>query len=429
MKPPMLLLLAAACGCSHPKTDDSAVDDSPGDDTSGDSHDTAPPTPVGPCAEGAWGSRLAGPDGVIVVSQAGDDAAAGAWDSPVASLAAALERAVANGATAVLIGPGSFPTSAVMDSTHDGIAVYGCGADVTTLVDPDPLAPATLLRVNYADGVTLADFATSGGKRAIEVDVRDTNVTLSSLALAGGVRSGLLVYGYGEVTMDGVDVSGVSTDGDDGSAYGYGMSFVGSSPNAPLSISMEGGIVDSATTAGVLGDQAALSMSNVSVTSTQSNAGYFGRGVQVQNGSSLWMSGCWLDANADAAVYAVGSPSIEVMDSDLLNTLPAALPDDPEADLPPGDGLVVRVGDHEGLPLSAFILSITRNVIDGNGRTGILVEDATVVEAEDNTGTNGYAGGDFIAQGAANVDAVPDAGFTSPDTELEINVQALGGGN
>ncbi len=397
------LTLLAAC------TDKAA---SPAGDDSGG---TTTPSTTGPCASGGWGP-FTDPETVITVATSGGDA------TSVADGLALADPAHPN----VLITEGEWTTRLDLRAgDQDGITLAGCSATGSVLVAPD--AENYIVRVDGALGVRLDSLTLRGGRRALWLEA-PAEVTLSALSVQESARVGILVLGAATVVMTDVEVSDVQAEAVSFGMVGYGMSVDGS-PTASASISMEGACFRGSTGVGVLAQSADLtivdSVIEDTLPDTSSGTALFGRGIQLQSYSTLDLQGSALTGNADAAIFSVGTLSLTVTDSEVRSTSAAATVAGGAVET--GDGIVAIQGsDTTGRDVADFMVSLDGVTIDGNERAAVVLEDVTMVSATDVSGSNGFSvdGKPIVAQGAADVSAVPDLAGT-PKTPLLLNLTSV----
>lgn len=379
-------------------------------------------SPVGLCSDGGWGA-LGGHDGVIHVSATGSSAGTGHWWDPVATIDEALALSACDGRTNLLVGPGSFAAHADLP---DGGGLYGCGAEVTTLVG-DVDSPDYVVRVDGGTGVVLADFATTGGRRALLF--QGGEATVEHVTVTGSAQTGILGFGGPQLTLNDVWVLGSIPEETETVAYApaYGLSVQGAdgSDAGRANVSMEGGGIRAATVAGIIVDTTVLSLVGVEVSGTlpsidEAGVATFGRGVEVQAWSSATLDGCTLASNYDAALFSSGSQSLTVTDSTITQvTASTVSATDSTAT---GDGIVVIRGDG-AYDVDQYHLSVSGGTIEAVDRAAVLAEDVTVdLMAPDDRST----GVGLVYQGTETTGAAIDSGQISRATsELGYNKDIL----
>ena len=386
------------------------------------------PPAESPCTDGTWAGGRIDPDAAVHVASDGSDASDGSADSPLASLAAALAQAEDTGPKAIFVGPGTFPAGLHLASgTDDDLLIAGCSMEETTLEPADATVSDSIVSIKGASGVSLASLSTQGGSRAVLIE-GTADVGLDTVTINASTRVGLVVYGAATVDLSEVYIDGTVADPDAAGSVGYGISVQGADASLRADISMEGGGIVGSSSVGFLADTAELSLTEVEVSGTladvSTGVSLLGRGVQVQNFSSLEMSNCNIHDNADAAVFSISSASLTIADSTLSGTAASAIPDASDTT---GDGLVARRGDDDAsFPVSYFTVDAQRNTIDGNQRAGAVLEDVTVAALSGNTGSNAYGAGGlaFVVQGSTDATAASDT-VTTPATSLALNTQAV----
>ena len=433
------LLVLAGCEApadARPKDSDSGAPDSgavdsadsgdSGDTGCGQSPDTADTTdhgtPVGLCADGGWGG-FSGPDTVIHVASSGNDAATGNWWDPVASIDAALALMACDTRTGILVGPGSFAAHADLPSFT---TLSGCGTDETTLVG-DESDPDFLLEVDGTTGVTIENLSTSGGRRPLTF--RGGEATLSSVSVNDPVRTGILGFGGPQLTFTDVWVLNPVADPEEptgSAAYGISLEGADGTDEGRANVSMEGGGIVAATTAGLIADSTVLSMSTVEISGTLPGVdalgvATYGRGVNVQAWSSATITSCTVSDNFDAGIFASGAQKLTVTDTTVSGVTGSAVSATDATTT--GDGIVAIRGDG-AYDVSKYTLSVSGGSIDLADRAAVLAEDVTVDEMQ--PGSIGTTGTGAVYQGAETTGAAITAGDMAPvATDLGLNRTSL----
>lgn len=424
------LALLVFAGCTNkPASDDSSAPLTETDSTVPTDSDSAgtPTDPVSACTSGTFGA-LPDPLAAIHVSADGDDTAAGSWDAPLATLDAAVTLSRTKGAPrAIFVGPGTFEAAlnlahSVEDTTDDGLGIYGCGADETTLEAAGRNDP--VVKVSQVAGFTLDGVTLSGGRRALWI-WQGATASLSNLVVTGSSRSGIVIDGSDtftsanevEVRDTVAEASGGGTD------IGYGISVqLGT-------LEMSGGGVYGSTGVGVLVHFGSLTMDAVAVESTASDsAGYLGRGVQLQELADGSFTDVTLTDNADAGLFALRALVTTLDGVSVTNTAAAGIPATAAA-ATTGDGIVITQGD-TNYDVASFQADINNNLVNGSDRAGVVVDGVTVLTCTGNTvSSNGYPSDgspQIVVQGGA-VMPDPDTAddWTTLDTPIPVNVLSL----
>lgn len=421
--------LMLALGCAGDKPPDS----DPGSDSSTDSS-----AATSPCASGSWPEGLSAAS--IQVRADGDDSGDGSVDSPVATLARALELVVEGGPLEVLVGPGSFGAQVDLFSTsggatpYDGLRLSGCSADETTLTPEDESDPeyAYVLRTDHVNGLTLSDVTVQGGTRPLWIwqgSGASSPIVLRDLVVQDARVTGILCDGVDTtLTLDGVVVRRTSpgrTFGSGGDIGGYGISINGASATlTDVSVEASTGIglmVDGAGEENADGSPR-LSISGLQVRDTVSNAnGQFGRGVNIQDLGVVEVTDVTATNNADAGFFAAKVLRLSITDLQ-VDTVSSALTPDGEAT---GDGLVITAFDDvEADPApSLYQVTLGGSAVTAAGRAGMLFERTQVTL----DGTNTAEGSDWgiaYQDGAVLQDAeggTPSEEITELEDTLELN--------
>lgn len=398
------LLLIASCTKDPGETDTDPPDTDDTDDTGVD---------AGPCASG-WGA-ITDTDAVHVRAD-GDDAGDGTIDAPVATLDAALVIVRAGGPKRIAVGPGTFPTSLSLAHdlgagvSDDGLAIQGCSPEETTFEASDPEAP--VLKATAVEGLTLAGFATSGGRRAIWL-WQGADVAMSDVTIRGAERLGLCMDGS-ITALTAENLSVTDTVSDDG-AFGYGISVQGST------IAMTGGEVSGSQGVGIFADFAVVDLDGVTVSGTTADTdGRFGRGVQLQGLTAGTLTNLVLSDNRDAALYA--SQALDTTVSGLTISSTSAITLDSGSTT--GDGIVITQGD-AGEDPATYQVTVEDNHIAGSSRAAIVLEGVTAAVSGNVATDNGYSvdGTSIVAQDGAVVSG-SDAVFVTTSA-LEVEHTAL----
>ncbi len=426
------LALLVFVGCTDKTgtdTGDEPVDtDTDTTDTPTDTDtDTTPTAPVSPCATGTWGA-LPDPTTAIHVSTTGSDGAVGTWDDPLASVEAAIALSRADGGLrAIFVGPGSFDAAlnlahSVEDTTDDGLGIYGCGVDETTLAAAGRTDP--VVKVSGVVGFTLDGFTLSGGRRALWI-WQGATAEISNLAVIGSSRSGIVIDGSDtftsatevEVRDTVAEASGGGTD------IGYGISLqLGT-------LEMTGGGVYGSTGVGVLVHFGSLALDTVTIASTSSDdSGYFGRGVQLQELADGSFTDVTLTDNADAAIFALRALGTTIDGANITGTSAAQIPTT-ATPTTTGDGIVITQGE-SNYKVESFQAEINNSTVSGSDRAGVVVDGVTVNSCTGNVVTGNRYPADGSPQIVVQGDAVmpdPDVSddWTTLTTPIELNVLSL----
>ncbi len=381
------------------------VKESPADDT-GD----LPPFPTeGPCADAGWGYVSNAEAAIHVRSDGDDEQGTGSVDAPFLTLQAALDEVRKSESSAIALGPGEFDAFLDLnlvvpgsEASDNGLFLEGCGPEETVLLAADEDEP--LLRIKGATDVRLAGFAMEGGTRALWI-WGEAQVVVQSVTIDRSARVGVSITQPGTVVdLADVHITDVKkVSGATGVSVGYGIGVTDATANlSECSIS-------GATTVGILGAGASLSLTGVTVQDTlQDDNEQFGRGIQLQKGegpSNAELVNCNLLDNADAALFSNLSSSVS-MDGLIVENVAAAelgLTGDDSS----GDGVVISgVEDGSNYDPAAFQASLLNSEIRGSARAGALFERATVVMSDmvfENNGIWSTTGVHAVSQDLAEI--------------------------
>ena len=183
------------------------------------------------------------------------------------------------------------------------------------------------------------------------------SMTIDGLVAEGMTGVAVQAFGFGttlsltDATIR--DVGGIATEA--------GEAGVGIDSGAHLVA--DGLIVDGATQSGLQLNEASADVANVEIRNGRpSFNGYYGRGISIQNGSSLTVNGALLEDNVDVGLIVSQDCTAELNDVTIRGTRP---------DLSPGTGHAVS------LQLDS-VVSVTNMLVEDSVRTGVFVSDAVV---------------------------------------------------
>lgn len=374
------------------------------------------------CTNGAAGPVDAA--GALYVANDGDDSAAGTSDAPLETLARALELAATEGSTGAALGSGSFAGTVSLTTTlATGFEISGCGADSTTLVPAsEDDEDTTVLEVDSAT-VALSGFAIAGGRRSLKVDA--AAVSMDGLEISGATLAAFFVSGASTITASDLVITAVTPESIGDIEAGYGISLSGPPNGDRLTFTLSDSSLSDLTVAGIIGEQADISLTNVQIDGVAADPirGTFGRGVQVQSFCNVSMEGGGIKAASDAALFSVASETLTVQGVTIAESAGATIPDSSDTS---GDGIVaIRGADAAAWGVSVFHVTVTDSVFTDNNRAAVLLEDVSYSLAG-NTASGGReeGGTSFFAQGAAAEASAGDS-VAIPATELDLNVGSL----
>ncbi len=350
--------------------DDSAADD---DDSAADDDDSGAPSDC----EDVWQI----PDGsaFFVVDAAAGPGGDGSLEAPFADLQTGLEAVRNSEARFLALKAGSYAPLApetrfsLGGSTDDQLTLAGCGPEtVIEAVTSSGDLQSVLEILGSAEGLSVRDLTVRGGRRS--VIVRDgagalDPVRLERVRVEDSVRLGIAVTGLGtQLELADVVVDGVTSDED--GALGYGVVAWDSA-----TLAVTGGEIREATGAGLVLDAAAATVSGLSVSSTRVlQDGSFGRGVQIQSGSSVELQGVSVTDNSDAGIFVLQAGPVSVTDSTVERT--QSVPVQGVKNTLAGAGLVAtsNILVDPGSPPDEQLLILSGNSFVQNQRLGAIVE-------------------------------------------------------
>ncbi|MFH1463474.1 MAG: right-handed parallel beta-helix repeat-containing protein [Pseudomonadota bacterium] len=418
--PPLVLALVAlslsvGCGSDKDDTEDTAETGTPDTDTGNTGFD-----PTGPCDGGTWGA-IADPENAIHVRADGSDDGDGSVESPLASIAAALELTRARAEDRIIaLGPGTFETNIILahdlgdGRSDDGTTIQGCSAAETLLEDA---TAASVISVHAAQDVVVEGICTHGGKRGILISSA-ASASLSDVVIEEAYGVGLLVLGNGtQVTLAGVEVYGTLpfTDGNNG----YGLAF-----QEGAAVAMSGGGAYDNTGIGILiSDVDDVSLSGVAVEGTlQDGDGLFGRGVQIQDYAvNVAIEDLTLADNHDAGLFALRTQVLTMSGCTITGTLAGTAPDSGDAT---GDGIVVSRGDGNLNP-GDYVATLEGNTVTGSARAGIVIDGTTTAVSANDLSANGFTqdGTSLVSQGPAAVSGDDTVAALEEAEALSLNLE------
>jgi len=409
----ILGLLCCACDkdiqdTQWPETGDSPVDT-----------DTTEPD-EGPCSGGGWGA-IQDPDNAIHVRTDGSDVGDGNVGDPVATLEQAVELARARSTDKLIaLGQGTFTGGADLEGatdlgeTDNGTVIQGCGVGETIIETSD--GSATVFHLDGASGVVIQGLTSRGGTRNVQA-LNGANATLEDLIIEDATEVGVFAHGTNvELVLSDVEVHDTQAGR---AGVGYGFAF-----QHGATVTMSGGGAWSNVAAGVLLDGVTeVCLDGVTIEGTQpTSAGWFGRGISVQNASAqVSILDSTVTRNADAGLFAVEPLSVTVTGSTFHETGEGAIPDGTEAT---GDGMVFVRPTDDANP-SLFNVTLQDNIVSSSARAGIVLDGVTASVSgtiqKDNDFSEG--GTSLVSQGSADLSSSTDDIATMSDTEaLGLNV-------
>jgi len=349
------------------------------------------------CQFGGWADAEDSRHVVHVREDGSDTDGNGTRRNPYATVDAALEHLRDdghNGKSRIAVGPGVFDTSVHLAASDPKVEIVGCSAARTTLQAVSP--GESVISVDGQKHAWLRGVTVAGGRRALRVrdggrfDVRGS-------VIDGSSQVGVLVQGE-QSRLHLHDTTVTSTQALDD--RGWGVAVI---DGGRLEMN-RGGVYDSVGV-GIFGDDADVTLSDVEVIGTQTTGRFdseLGRGLHLQNGSSLEINGGLFRDNSDAALFLRDPKSMRINGIVIDITSAGIVIDFPSTGLS-GDGIVV----HGGQPVT-----LTDNLITGSARAAILFDGATGTVSGNETDDNGLVidGTSIFAQEQAHVGG-DDAGL------------------
>lgn len=338
---------------------------------------------AGPCAGGGWGD-ISNPNNAVHVAVDGNDKNDGSSGKPLATLAVALLATRAGGPQAIAVHPGSFTTNLELyhvvagSISDDDLVIEGCSPQETTLASGHP--GKAVLSYDEVDSLVLRGVELSGGDRALRA-FSGANGALTDVVIDGASRAGVVLD---EATLSFTEVKITNTTTSSGSA-GWGISVNEST------LDWSGGGVDEAVEFGIFAHDSDLTLDDLDVTDIDANAsGYLGRGLHMQEGTAD------LDDVRFARVHDAAVFGRRVDDA----TLVGIVDDDTQDGLIPSssdkaaEGIVMtRAGSTAAV--SNFTVSLEDCDLDNNNRAAVLLDGVTATL----DGTTGSGNGGPIPPG------------------------------
>lgn len=369
----------------------------------------------GPCRLGTWGA-IRGPQNAVHVRADGSDVDGdGSLQTPYATVDAALEhlrehgRGHGNARVRIAVGPGTFPTALRLDEDDPKLFIDGCSASETRL------APATagtsIVEVVGNKHGQLRGVTLEGGRRALRV--RDGGrFDVSDAVVEGSRHVGVLVQDHASrLTLHDTDVVATAPM----FHRGWGIAVVGGAE-----LTMEGGGVYESTGVGIFGDDADVTLVDVTVADTKVGGlqGEVGRGLHLQNGSRLDLTGGLFQNNTDAGVF-LSQPEKATISGLVIDITSAGIVIDFPSTGLTGDGIVVWGGGEQ--------VSLSDNLIRSSDRAAVLFDGADARIEGTATEGNGLVvqGSSIFAQEEAQVEGEDAHAVVDLEAILPINTRVL----
>lgn len=319
----------------------------------------------------------------------------------VASVEDTLATIVAG--DSVAFAPGTYTANIEISVT--GVTLAGWCPAETILVGG--FTQPTISAEN-ADGLTIRSLSVSEGAIGIEiVGAAGDSVTIGDVDVVSAGTAGIEINGALSAELYDVNVRDTLLQGTS-LAYGRGLSVQGGA-----AVVVTGGAFSGNHEAGIFADASIVTLDGTEVSGTLPVAdGYFGRGIHIQQGASGIFTGLTVDGNYDAGVCALAS-DLQLYGSTVSNTHQAPIFGGTEES---GDGVTILVGE-DGVSSTVTIESST---IESNARAGIVVDGSESITVN-NTTVQGNTWG-VVSQNGASATA-SGTGTIQPDLptgDLEI---------
>ncbi len=387
---------------TDPGTEDSAAD-------TGDSGDIFVP----PCADGGWGF-ISEPESAIHVSAEGSAKGDGSMEEPLLDLEAALALTRKRKKDKrIAIWPGVYTGNLTLshEEGDDDTAIQGCSADEVFIDAADE--EESVVKVTEATGVVLEGVCSRGGTRSIQV-WSAAQADLLNLRVEESIEAGLVIHGNSVVaTIENVEVHSTVTT-DDG--FGYGIAF-----QEGATVTMSGGGAWDSTSVGLLIDDVSeVTLSEVTVDGTnQDGSGQYGRGLQIQEDAGpVSIADSTFSSNHGAGVFAMTALYLSMTGNLVDGTGASGIPDSSSGS---GDGVVVTRGEGN-LDPAYYVGMLDGNTVSGSDRAGIVLDGVTVEVSANTVSDSGYA---IVSQGPADVSGSDTCTELTDEEALELNLLPL----
>ncbi len=357
-----LALLLAAC---HAPDGHRADDSSPGMPAcvEGEVADGEVCVPAA-CGVGPWGG-LGTDDTTVFVDAAGGESGDGSELAPFRSIQAGVDLAGSRGGGTVAVAAGAYVETVSMGDDHKDVVVAGRCRELVTIDGSggDDVPTVGVMGDRKRPAVTLLGLTLTGGTYG-GLWVQHAVVSMSTSDLRENAVAGL-VAPDAEITLD--DVGIYDTRPDSHGDYGRGIDMASgtrlTATGCTLQRNLEWGVL-------AQGVGTAVELVDTSVLDTGPNGDReLGRGVEVDDGAALRMTGCTLQRNTDTGVSAADArTTVDLVDTTVLDTSPT-----PRGTF--GRGIEVESG---------AALTATGCTVQGNTKTGVVAAgEGTTVSLTD----------------------------------------------
>ncbi len=363
------------------------------------------------CGVGTWGDLPVDAATVYVDVEApgGGD---GSEAAPLTSIQAGADLAAGRGGGLVAVAGGTYSEVIALGDDHGDVSVAGRCRDLVTIDGSggDDVAAVEIIGVGTKPGISIEGLTVSAGTFS-GFWLQHAIVSLTSVDVRDNTALGIGAS-HATVTLDGVAVYGTTPDrhGD----FGRGVEV-----SDRASLTATGCSIEANTVAGVYADGAGTTVTLIDtrvVDTSPGPGGAWGLGLDVEGGASLAATRCTLQANTDTGVFATGAgTTVDLLDTEVLDTSPT----------PDGSfGRGVEVDD--GATLTATGCTIRGNtdvgVVASGAETRLDLVDTQVLETI--AGREGTLGGGIIAFGGMTLTAT--GGTIQGNTGVGISASGTG---
>jgi hypothetical protein len=329
----------------------------------------------GPCADGGWGHINPSKPAIHVRTDGSDATGDGSAGAPLHTLDQAIELVYAGWPTKhIALGPGTFEASLELTngsgrSKLNALSIEGCSADETVLQAASDAS--SILEVSEAKAVRITGVTLEGGRRALRV--RDgAQVRLHHSRIEGSSLVGALVQDRkSQLFMRNTQIWDTAPEGN----IGWGVAVLDGK------LHMTNSSIHNSTEMGLFADAAALELTDIEVHDTLPSGRFnaLGRGIHVQQGSEITMTGGFLQNNADAGIFLLDVAKATI-DGVMIDITSAGIVIDFPSTGFSGDGIVVYGGQD---------ISLYGNLVSGSARAALLFDAADVLVEGNQTWDNG----------------------------------------
>lgn len=308
------------------------------------------------CGQGTWGS-LPVDSGTIYVDGGDGDAGDGSEGAPLRSLQDAADLAASRGGALVVIAAGTYVETLAMGDDHTGVTLAGRCRELVTIDgrEGDDVPTIEVIGARRTPDIGIEGLTITGGTYT-GLWLQQTTASVTATDVRANTSVGIIAA-LGEITL--ADVGVYDTQPDRRGTLGQGIEVLAgaelTATGCTFQRNMEVGMLvsDAGTTVELI-DSYIL---DTGPSPSQAD----GVGITVQDGAALTTSGCTLQGNTGAGLFASGQGTVvDLVATEILDTLPDSA----------GDfGRGVTVG--EGAMLTAADCSLR-----GNTQVGLHAEGA-----------------------------------------------------